>query len=70
MFVASILLWVFKLIFLCNTNARYIFEMKENKIASKDKIAKTSESKSQPEKQVICRLQVFELLIQYSLQVL
>jgi hypothetical protein len=44
--------------------------MKENKIASKDKKAKTSESKSQPEKQVICRLQVFELLIQYSLQVL
>uniref|UniRef100_A0A0E0PT81 Brix domain-containing protein n=1 Tax=Oryza rufipogon TaxID=4529 RepID=A0A0E0PT81_ORYRU len=36
---------------------RYIFEMKENKIASKDKKAKTSESKSQPEKQVICRLQ-------------
>ncbi|XP_006655766.1 ribosome production factor 1 [Oryza brachyantha] len=36
---------------------RYIFETKENKITSKDKKAKTSESKSQSEKQVICRLQ-------------
>ncbi|CAL5045609.1 unnamed protein product [Urochloa decumbens] len=36
---------------------RYIFETKESKVASKDKKAKTSESKSQPEKQVICRLQ-------------
>jgi len=36
---------------------RYIFETKESKVASKDKKAKTSESKRQPEKQVICRLQ-------------
>nr|CAB3469422.1 unnamed protein product [Digitaria exilis] len=36
---------------------RYIFDTKESKVASKDKKAKTSESKSQPEKQVICRLQ-------------
>ncbi|GJN01008.1 hypothetical protein PR202_ga18238 [Eleusine coracana subsp. coracana] len=36
---------------------RYIFETKESKVASKDKKAKKSESKSQTEKQVTCRLQ-------------
>ncbi|TVU12748.1 hypothetical protein EJB05_46404, partial [Eragrostis curvula] len=36
---------------------RYIFDTKESKVASKDKKAKNSESKSQTEKQVICRLQ-------------
>ncbi|CAD6340398.1 unnamed protein product [Miscanthus lutarioriparius] len=36
---------------------RYIFETKEKKVASKDKKAKTSESKTESEKQVICRLQ-------------
>jgi ribosome production factor 1 len=36
---------------------RYIFDTKESKVASKDKKAKKSESKSQTEKQVICRLQ-------------
>ncbi|KAK3128324.1 hypothetical protein QOZ80_6BG0459950 [Eleusine coracana subsp. coracana] len=36
---------------------RYIFETKESKVASKDKKAKKSESKSQTDKQVTCRLQ-------------
>jgi hypothetical protein len=48
-----------------NVHVRYIFDTKESKVASKDKKAKKSESKSQTEKQVICRLQVWELF--YSL---
>ncbi|KQK19951.1 ribosome production factor 1 [Brachypodium distachyon] len=36
---------------------RYVFEEKEIKVVSKDKKAKSSESKKQTEKQVTCRLQ-------------